>query len=278
MKKIKLTRSEASKLSHAVRTFNKEVEKHMQEGNIKALPKLIDYKDMKDRILTRKDFNLALSTLKKIKNKNAFNLERSINNPNVEYIHWTKETAKRYDFSYRKNLLKELEGIKKEQLKYAIPEKVGNQTIYKATMGSTRERQIESYLNNPNIRLFEGADSYMRLSNIFDRMQKLAFDSSVIDRAKIYKENYLRMFEGYENENFYSEIIKKIRDMKPMDFFEWARRNDEHYDDFAFHYDNGMVQSSFNQLAESLGVDTSSYDEWSQEELDDFSSSFLDTL
>lgn len=101
--KMKWTKSDVARLNNAIRTFNKEVKKHLDEVPIKSLPKLKNYQDVKSTITSRKDLELAISTMKKIKNKNAFNLISSEANANVKFTNWEYQTAKRYD---RRNQIK----------------------------------------------------------------------------------------------------------------------------------------------------------------------------
>lgn len=278
LKKLKWTRSNVAKLSNAVRSFNKEVEKHYEDMDIKALPKLLTYRDVKDRILTKKDLELTLSTLKKIKNKNAFNLESSSSNPNVQYIHWSKMTAERLDKIHQANMTTEAENIRKQFVSKAKKVKIGDQeynVIHQ--MSSPRLSQLESYLERPNIEMLESAGDYERLHLYFDRILKYGFDSSIKDMGKIYQENYLRMFEGYQNLQGYDEAVEIIKNMKPEDFYEWAKRNDVNYDDFHEHYDNRLLQGRFSELISTLGVDTSGFED-TEDSIEFMSENFLDTL
>lgn len=253
-RKIKWTRSDIARLSNAVRTFNKEVEKAMETVDKKALPKLIDYQEMKSKIVSRRDLNLALSTLKKIKNKNAFDLEVSVSNPNVKYIHWTKMTAKSYDTRHRKNMQEEIKKIKEAEVKFGTPTEINGQIVIKAQMGSPREKQLEGYLNVPNFRLLETANTYERFNELLDRINRLAYDSSKINMSELYKKNYLQMFEGYEGFDKYDEVVKKLQEMKGEEFYEVLKRIDENYDDFDYHYGNRMTEAEFNEFASRLGI------------------------
>lgn len=95
--KIRWSEKDYKALHKAVNTFNREIKKHMKDIPEKALPKEKVYKEVKASIYSRKDLELAISTMNNIKKKNAFDLISSKANSNVKFTKWELQTAKRYN-------------------------------------------------------------------------------------------------------------------------------------------------------------------------------------
>ena len=95
--KIRWKEEDYKRLHKAVNAFNKEVKKHQDLIPSEALPKIKQYKDVKSQIYSRKDLELAISTMENVKKKHAFDLVSSEANKNVKFTKWELQTAKRYD-------------------------------------------------------------------------------------------------------------------------------------------------------------------------------------
>ena len=114
MKKAKLTQKEVGRLRRAINDFNKEVIKHTKEGvDSRILPELRNYKDVKNSIYTQRDYELTIRTLERIKNKNAFAIRKSKENPNVQFTNWEYQTLKQYNTRNRQRHQKELNKLLK---------------------------------------------------------------------------------------------------------------------------------------------------------------------
>jgi len=119
--KIRWSEKDYKALHKAVNTFNREIKKHMGEIPDKALPKTKVYKDVKASIYSRKDLELAISTMNNIKKKNAFDLISSETSPNVKFTKWELQTAKRYDYRNQVKLQTEYNKIISEAKGKAKP-------------------------------------------------------------------------------------------------------------------------------------------------------------
>lgn len=263
--KIKWTRSDTARLRSAINTFNKEVKKHIDSIPSKALPKLKEYKDVKSSIHSRKDLELAISTMKNIKNKNAFKLISSKENPNVKITNWELQTAKRYDRRNQMKLQIEYNKIKSDIRKTSKPQldifgepllDEQGRPMVKATFSTAQKSKLESYLSKSNVEMLVEARDYERQQDLLERIYRRGTDEFDYKKAKQYKDNYLKMLEGYQNLDNYDEVVEKLESIDPKDFYDFIKDIDrEGSDNFKDHYDNRMLQVDFNNFARDLGID-----------------------
>lgn len=263
--KIKWTRSDTARLRNAINTFNKEVKKHMDSIPDKALPKLKEYKDVKSTIHSRKDLELAISTMKNIKKKNAFKLISSKENPNVKITNWELQTAKRYDrrnqmklqIEYNK-VISDIRKTSKPQLDIFGEPLLDEQgkPMVKATFSTAQKSKLESYLSKSNVEMLLESRDYERQQDLLERIYRRGTDEFDYKKAKQYKENYLKMFEGYQNLDNYEDVVDKLKSIDPKDFYDFIRDIDkEGSQNFDTHYNNHMVQAEFNNFARDIGID-----------------------
>lgn len=262
--KIKWTKSDTARLNNAIRTFNKEVKKHLEDIPEKYLPKLKEYQKVKSEIYSRKDLELAISTMKRIKNKNAFNLISSKANSNVKITNWELQTAKRYDRQNQVKLQMEynkvLESIEKGETKVMknaygepITDKSGNK-IVQAVFSDTYKNKLEGYLKETNVEMLLRSEDNYRKDLLLERIYRRGGDLFEYKKSEIYRENYLRSIEDYQNLDHYEEVVNYIKNMDAREFFKKIQKADENgYNNFSDHYDNRMVQADFNLFAERLG-------------------------
>lgn len=263
--KIKWTRSDTARLRSAINTFNKEVKKHIDSIPSKALPKLKEYKDVKSSIHSRKDLELAISTMKNIKNKNAFKLISSKENPNVKITNWELQTAKRYDRRNQMKLQIEYNKIKSDIRKTSKPQldifgepllDEQGRPMVKATFSTAQKSKLESYLSKSNVEMLVEARDYERQQDLLERIYRRGTDEFDYKKAKQYKDNYMKMLEGYQNLDNYDEVVEKLESIDPKDFYDFIKDIDrEGSDNFKDHYDNRMLQVDFNNFARDLGID-----------------------
>lgn len=263
--KIKWSRSDTARLRSAISTFNKAVKNHIGDIPEKALPKLKNYKDVKSEIYSRKDLELAISTLNKIKNKSAFKLISSEANSNVKITNWELQTAKRYDrrnqiklqTEYNK-VLSDIKATSKPQLDMfgnPILDEQGR-PMAKAVFSNEHKAKLESYLSKTNVEMLMEAPDYYRKDELLERIYRRGSDTFEYEKARLYKENYLKMFEGYDNLDNYEEVVDKLKSIDEKDFFKFIKEHDKKgFDNFSDHYDNRMLQVEFNNFAEDIGIE-----------------------
>lgn len=263
--KIRWKEEDYKRLHKAVNAFNKEVKKHQDLIPSEALPKIKQYKDVKSQIYSRKDLELAISTMENVKKKHAFDLVSSEANKNVKFTKWELQTAKRYDYrnqvklqtQYNKVLQDIKDSAKVELDTYGNP--VLNREgkpIAKTSFPQEGKARLESYLEETNFDMLLRSRDYERSNELLERIYRRGTDEFEFRKAEIYKENYLKMFEGYENLDNYEEVVDKLKSIEAKDFYNFIKENDfEGADNFMDHYDNRMAQVDFNNFARKLGVD-----------------------
>lgn len=268
--KIKWSKSDVARLNNAIRSFNKEVKSHYGEVPDKALPKLKEYKDVKSSIYSRKDLELAISTMKKIKNKSAFKLISSENNPNVKITNWEYQTAKRYDYRNQIKLQTEYNKYISDVKTKSKPQldMFGNpildeqgRPMAKATFDTAYKNKLESYLSKTNVEMLMESPDYYRRDELLERIYRRGADQFEYQKAKQFKENYLKMLEGYDNLDNYEEVREKLESISEKDFYDFLVRSgrvdeqEKNYEVIKDQYDNRMLQVEFNKFAEDIGVD-----------------------
>ena len=263
---IKWTRSDIARLSNAVRTFNKEVKKHMDSIPLKALPKLKEYSKVKSEITSRKDLELAISTLNKIKNKSAFKLVSSEVNPRVKFTNWELQTAKRYDYRNQVKLQTEYNKFISEIKKTSKPQldMFGNpildeqgRPMAKVSFSSEYKNKLESYLSKSNVEMLMESKDYHRLNQLLERIYKRGTDTFEFEKAKLYKEKYLETLEDYANLDNYEAVREKLESIPEKEFYKFlvesGRINGEKsYEIIKELYNNRMLQSEFNTFARDI--------------------------
>jgi hypothetical protein len=66
---IRWTKGDYIKLGKAVANFNRQVAQNENQINKQYLPKLVNYKELRDRIQTREGLNAYIQSLKRINQK-----------------------------------------------------------------------------------------------------------------------------------------------------------------------------------------------------------------
>lgn len=79
-------------------------------------------------------------------------------------------------------------------------------------------------------------------------------------KARVYKENYINEMSKYSNFKGYDKLIKKMKSMRPLEFYEKIK-NDIFVVDLTYQSDTYLRQSGFNQILEAFGIDISEFDE-----------------
>lgn len=254
MKKAKLTQKEVGRLRKAINQYNKLVSKQMEKVDNKALPNFLIYKEVRNTIATQRDYEFTIRSLEKIKQKNAFNLRSSKENPNVQITNWEYQNLKRLSTRNKQRITKEQEklaknlGWSKEELKrYREGKPIGK-------FGNTRMRTLEEYRKEPLIEMVENARDYSRQEELIERLQRRGMDKFDIDLADTYKENYLEMLKQYKNLDGYEELVNAINNSNSVEFYKAMLRTDEadNYKDISYMYDIKLQQAKFTEFKNDL--------------------------
>lgn len=263
---IKLNKQESLDLRRALAKFNKAIEEHKDKIDPRALPEKITYNQAKDIITTRKDYNSLMASLKKIENKNAFNVIKSNRNPNVMITNWELQFRGKQQTVITKRLEQEKAKLYRKRLKQAVTVKVGNIEEVRLPSPNEREQTIEKYLETPLIEKVINATEYYRRNEYLKDMMRLGFETFDYKKYEIYKQNYLHQFENYKNLDNYQTVVDYLQNLSAKDFFKLMERKDTTYNDFSVKYDHRLAQAEFNAFAKKLGIDIDDYDLADEEE------------
>ena len=125
----------------------------------------------------------------------------------------------------------------------------------KVSFSSKYKADLESYLSKTNVEMLMESKDYNRLNSLLERIYRRGTDTFEYEKAKQYKENYLKMLEGYENLDNYEEVKEKLESIDDKQFFAFIKEHDPSFDNLKDHYDNRMVQVEFNNFARDIGID-----------------------
>ena len=242
-KLIRWKRGDYVKLSKAVASFNRKVNR-LTTDDTKYLPELRNYKELKKSIMTRKELNRVVNSLKKFK---AEGMEKKVELPSG------KELTK---WEYNQIKLARNRAIGKlEDERMGITEKpIGR-------MGDKRLRAI-----NRTIDRYEGIE-YQEGSNFKASLESLykagRFDAEMI-KFEQYRTNFMNALEEMSTYDNYEELQYKLSQIKnPREFYEFVRQSPELMDLFLYYKDKATAQTyggyvsnqdAFNAGLEKLGI------------------------
>ena len=178
---IRWRRSDYQKLSWAVRKFNEKIKEFEVLGDV--LPELQDYKELKENIYSRSELNRVINSLKRIENKNAFDIVKLESEQRL--IKWEAKEIKKAKARAIASINKEIFSIKEK-------DKVG--------MGNERLRELEGTKRSlENIETKKGYE--------FERVKKRAMELGKKDKSlktdSLFRENFLKALEGTKDfENY----------------------------------------------------------------------------
>lgn len=202
---IRWKRSDYAKLGRAVANFNRQVIKQKKDNiNPDFLPELKKYKNVKDAITTRREFNRIINSLARINKSDALNLIYL--KSGQEISKWEYQETKRQARLLERSLQKEIE-------EYHVTKGVmGNERIAEIKM---KLNQIQSFENQP----MENQEK------IIKEIQKKGTSDWEFKMNITFKNNYLEALKDYENQPYYDKLVEKIRNLNPNQFYSMIKEN-----------------------------------------------------
>ena len=212
--KIRWTRSDYMKLSKAVSSFNKAVGNLSGSGIV--LPDLLNYRELKSGITTRRELNRMISSLKRFQNP-IKQVGVSLNG--FEITKWELEEVKKAKKRATARMVTELAEIESGVI----------------GTGNTRANEIRATLQS-----FEKFDSgdlsqYKRISSSILRQGRSDYEMS---KALIFQNNFITAYEKMGR----SEIVEFAKSFRnPEDF--WNAIKNSEFTDLSLRYDveEGMI-------------------------------------
>lgn len=189
---IKWGRGDYVKLGRAVSDFNKKIQRlEQQQGNL-GLPELIDYKDLKSQITTRKELNRQLQLLRSFKEEG---MESLVQLHDETITVWEQKQILKEQRRIVKDIEKEISQIKEKPF----------------GMGSEQYKTLKARLDS--------------IKN-FDRslIKKYARTDFQMKKAIQYRENILEQFDDLPDE--FAKIKKHLLKIKnPLNFFDEMQKS-----------------------------------------------------
>lgn len=222
---IRWRREDSIELQRAINSFNRNIRKlRKEEGKLDYLPDTITYNEIKDSIISRKEFNRVIKSLRDFSKKGASDLYETVSG----------EVMTKWEYT-------ELRKARRRAIKSLTIEKQNINLNLKGYMGEKRIREIESTIENlNNLENKKGYD--------FERAKERTLSLGNIDlelkKAITYRENYLNALEqmsGYEN---YDKLISELNKIKnPIKFYEYIKKSNVLSDLFIYYKDKATSQT-----------------------------------
>ena len=143
---IRWTKGDYIKLGKAVANFNRQVAQNENQINKQYLPKLVDYKELRDRIQTREGLNAYIQSLKRINLPNSFTLEKLENGETI--TSYQKQELERGKSQAMNALQKQIRQVEAQtKLNYGIDADIKLPQAFKSIKQKELEARLKDYKN-----------------------------------------------------------------------------------------------------------------------------------
>ena len=243
---IRWKRSDYMRLSHAVRKFNKTITELSDNEELKYLPDMKEYSELRDHITSRKELNRIINSLRRADVNNL--VQTHVLDSGEEISQWEfREITKA-----RRRAFKNLEKEKQEILDSR--ESIG--------MGDERLSEIRAIENSfVNFENKTGAD----LKRVISRIYSVGRLDYKLSKDKVFQENFYTALEGISNFQNYELLKKELDKIKnPTKFYEYVSKSTILMDLFLWYKESDTLfygsftsnQEAFNStLLYHLGIE-----------------------
>lgn len=221
--KIKWQRGDYITLGKAVSQFNKKINILQEEENRNYLPEIIDYKEVKENITTRKELNRVINSLRRFKKEGSESLYTLESGEQI--TKWEM-----HEIVLQRNIAEKR--LKEELQQLNTPEQ--GQKFSRVQMGSEEARKIESTLES--IKKLESKKGY-DFERIKNRIKYLGTSDYTLKKAYIYRENFMKELEELKDK---SPEFQKVYDYfkninSPITFFNTTQKSQALQDFFVWY-------------------------------------------
>ena len=241
---IRWKRGDYIRLSKAVAKFNRKVSS-LQPSELKYLPPMRDYKDLKNEIVSRKELNRIINSLRRF---NVEGVEAKVTLPSGQEI--TK-------WEYRELKLARNRAIKlREREKEAVLSGEKFQG-----MGSEKLSQYNQSIEYMNrLETYRGSE-FKEAKELIEHIGSMQYE---LTRAEQYRKNFMKALEEMSSYDNYDLLVDKLNSIRnPQSFYEFISRSETLSDLFYFYNDKaasntygGFVsnQDAFNHALIELDI------------------------
>lgn len=246
---IRWKRGDYIKLSKAVASFNRKVDR-LTSIDAKYLPDTRNYKELKKSIMSRKELNRVINSLKKFKTEG---MEKIVELPSGQKLtKWEYNQLKLARNRAISKLQEEARGIiNSDDLFTAPSEMMGNKRFKEISRTIDRYQGIEKQ---------KGSNFESSLESLFKASR---FDADLV-KFEQYKNNFMNALEEMTTYDNFEELQYKLSQIKnPKDFYEYIQQSPELMDLFLYYKDKATAQTyggyasnqdAFNAGLERLGI------------------------
>lgn len=216
---INWKRSDYGNLIKAVNKFNKEIEKLMYNNPEANIPEKLIYKDIKQKIYTRKEFNRVIKSLNRFSNPKEQEIVKT--RGGYELTRWQRNEINRAKRRAERRLEGEL---------YALE----SQSTFGT--GNTRLNEIKATLESYDRLATANPEDYKRISGSILRQGVSDFE---MKQASIFQKNFIKAYKKMGR----TQVVNLAKRFKnPMDFWEFIK--DSNFADIQMKYDEdeGLIQ------------------------------------
>ena len=239
---IKWNKQDAMRLEKAVNDFNSKIKKLEKQENKLYLPDKINFNKLKENITTRTELNKKIESLKRFQKEGAEDLY--ITKAGQKLTKWERQELSRLANTAKRRLNKELE-------KLSTPK--AGQKYSRVQMGSARARAIESQLEN--LDKIETTEKGYKFKMRKEMINIAGASDYNMKRSMIYRENYIKEMEKYENFENYDKLKAWMEKNKnPVTFYDKMSVT-EFTKDLTYQSDQALTQEEFNRFLIELGID-----------------------
>ena len=239
--RISWKKGDLIRLGRAVSDFNKKVNRLNAEEKKLYLPEAISYQEAKENIMTRKELNRVINSLRRFQREGAEDLY--ITEGGAELSKWERRELGIQSRVAQTRLRRELQTLEK-------PREEGYSRVQ---MGSMRAREIESQIKRlKNLEKEPKGNFYL----IKDRVIRWGASDYTIKMATVFRKNYLEEMKKYASYDNYDKLMKKLHSFSnPVSFYNFVSQN-EFAGDLTYQSDEVYTQEAFNSFLQDLGIET----------------------
>ena len=243
---IRWKKSDYIKLGKAVASFNRKINA-LDPNELKYLPSMKNYKELKEEILSRKELNRIINALRRF---DVAGMELKVTLPSGQEL--TKWEYKEIKLA-RNRAIK----LRKRQI-----EQVLNHEKFMG-MGDEKISQYKMSINYMNKLETKRGYNFKEAQKLIEKLGTNQYD---LWRAEIYRENFMNALEEMSSYDNYDLLKQKLESINnPISFYEFISKSETLRDLFFYYKDKATSktyggfasnQDAFNEALVELKITT----------------------